>query len=243
MTCKQLAEWDTRSLCVVALTRMYSCVLDIVLRWGLCIPRSTASEALQVVSPQIILLPFSLRTFSYKAMTVNSFVQRMALISLLVPGVNKLFLKLPREIPVNRRVPFSCPTSGWPVTTSTNRDLVTDFLSKLKSPSSEQQFLDNIHLFGSLIHWRVFQPPCVPAHSRTTRCQLASMLSCRWRAHSYKFLPFARPFAGTVHTWGKLRWYPWPARPRQMALKSILPSVCLVHRSRQRALSTKNHIV
>lgn len=115
----------------------------------------------------------------------------MAFVSLLVPGVNKLFLKLPREIPVNRRVPFSCQASGWPVTTSTNKDLVTDFLSKLRSPSSEQQLLDNIHLFSKVHSFtgRFSSHLVCTVHSRTTRRQLPCMLSHWWWIHRYRFLP------------------------------------------------------
>lgn len=124
-------------------------------------------------------------------MAVSNFAQKVAFISLLVPGVNKLFLKLPREIQVNRRLPFSCPNSGWPVTTSTNKDLVTDFLSKLRSPSSEQQLLGNIHRFSE-VHsctGRFSSHVVCTVHSRTTRWQPPCTLSHWWRIHRYRFLP------------------------------------------------------
>lgn len=52
---------------------------------------------------------------------ILSFAQKMAFTNCLVPGVNKLFLKLTRE-PSKQKGSFSCPATGWPMTTSTNRD-------------------------------------------------------------------------------------------------------------------------
>lgn len=80
---------------------------------------------------------------------------------MLVPRVSKLFLKLPKEILVNKKCSFSCQTAGWSLNTSTNRDSVTCFLSKLRSPSGEQQFLGNSHLISKVhpIVGRFSQPP------------------------------------------------------------------------------------
>lgn len=89
------------------------------------------------------------------------FAQKMSFIDLLGPRVSKLFLKLPREILVSKKCSFFCQTAGWSLTASTNRDSVTCFLSKLRSPSGEQQFLGNSHPISKVhpIVGRFSKPP------------------------------------------------------------------------------------
>lgn len=89
----------------------------------------------------------------------------MSFIDLLVPGLSKLFLKFPKEILVNKGS-FFCQTAGWSLTTSTNRDSVTHFLSTLQSLSSERQFLDSSHLLSEVHQFigRFSKPPSCSAH-------------------------------------------------------------------------------
>lgn len=71
----------------------------------------TSSGAPQIGSPKLYC-PCELSVVFHRGQWQFSFAQKMSFIDLLIPGVSKLFLKLPREILVNRKVLSSVKLLG-----------------------------------------------------------------------------------------------------------------------------------
>lgn len=78
----------------------------------LCHEELPQQNPLSYTAPSAFLRFFSEAIGSLWPQGTGSFAQKMSFIDLLVAGVSKLFLKLPRELLVNKRVPSSVGLLG-----------------------------------------------------------------------------------------------------------------------------------